>query len=176
LRILLYEGSVIIIDNRQDTVFGGFAPNSESAQILSKAMGSKTVMSGSVSRGKSDPSQSLQMIERPLMTPDELKSMPKGRFIVTKTGAYPMRTRLKLFKEWGITFGKSYEIAEQSARQVEYADRRKVEEEIIRRHSACVGVPEESEAEAAASGGPVHTPVQGITFEQFVQKREPERR
>jgi type IV secretion system protein VirD4 len=93
------EGSAIIIDNCQDTVFDGFAPNSESAQILSKAMGSKTVMSGSVSRGKNDPSQSLQMIERPLMTPDELKSMPKGWFIVTKTGAYPMCTRLKLFKE-----------------------------------------------------------------------------
>lgn len=42
------------------------------------------------------------MIERPLMTPDELKSMPKGHFIVTKTGAYPMRTRLKLFTEWGM--------------------------------------------------------------------------
>jgi len=154
------EGSAIIIDNCQDTVFGGFAPNSESAQILSKAMGSKTVMSGSVSRGKNDPSQSLQMIERPLMTPDELKSMPKGRFIVTKTGAYPMRTRLKLFTEWGITFGKPYEIAEQSAREVEYADRRGVEEEIIRRHSACVDVPEEPEADAVASGGLLHTQVQ----------------
>jgi type IV secretion system protein VirD4 len=170
------EGSAIIIDNCQDTVFGGFAPNSESAQILSKAMGNKTVMSGSVSRGKNDPSQSLQMIERPLMTPEELKSMPKGRFIVTKTGAYPMRTRLKLFKEWGITFGKPYEIAEQSARKVEYADRRQVEEEIIRRHSACVEVQEEAEIEAAASGGLVHTPAQAITFEQFVQKQEPERR
>ena len=108
------EGTSIIIDNCQDTVFGGFAPNSESAQILSKALGNQTVMSGSISRGKNDPSQSLQMIERPLMTPDELKSMPKGRFIVTKTGAYPMRTRLKLFLEWGITFGKPYEIAPQS--------------------------------------------------------------
>jgi type IV secretion system protein VirD4 len=152
------EGSAIIIDNCQDTVFGGFAPNSESAQILSKAMGSKTVMSGSVSRGKNDPSQSLQMIERPLMTPDELKSMPKGHFIVTKTGAYPMRTRLKLFLEWGITFGKSYEISEKSARKVEYADRRELEEEIIRRHAACEEMPEENAS--AAPGGILHTPAQ----------------
>jgi type IV secretion system protein VirD4 len=70
-------------------VFGGFAPNSESAQILSKSLGSQTVLSGSVSRGKNDPSQSLQMIERPLMTPDELKSMPKGRFIATKPEPIP---------------------------------------------------------------------------------------
>lgn len=154
------EGAAIIIDNCQDTVFGGFAPNSESAQILSKAMGSKTVMSGSISRGKNDPSQSLQMIERPLMTSDELKSMPKCHFIVTKTGTYPMRTRLKLFLEWGIRFDKVYEIAEQSARKVEYADRRELEEEIIRRNTACEEMPEEAEAEASVSSGMLHTLVQ----------------
>jgi type IV secretion system protein VirD4 len=154
------EGSAIIIDNCQDTVFGGFAPNSESAQILSKAMGSKTVMSGSVSRGKNDPSQSLQMMERPLMTPDELKFMPKGHFIVTKTGAYPMRTRLKLFLEWGIRFDKVYEIAEQSARKVSYADRHELEEEIIRRHAACEEEQEEAETKAPVSGGMLHTPEQ----------------
>ena len=36
-------------------------------------------MSGSVSRSKNDPSESLQMIERPLMTPDdELKKYAQG--------------------------------------------------------------------------------------------------
>jgi type IV secretion system protein VirD4 len=154
------EGSAIIIDNCQDTVFGGFAPNSESAQVLSKALGSKTVMSGSVSRGKNDPSQSLQMIERPLMTPDELKSMPKGHFIVTKTGAYPMRTRLKLFREWGITFGKSYEIPEQSARRVEYADRYTLEEEIIRRYAVCEELPEDIQTDMPSVGGMLHTQAQ----------------
>ncbi|WP_334291472.1 VirD4-like conjugal transfer protein, CD1115 family [Lacrimispora indolis] len=165
------EGAAIIIDNCQDTVFGGFAPNSESAQILSKALGSQTVMSGSVSRGKNDPSQSLQMIERPLMTPDELKSMPKGRFIVTKTGTSPMRTRLKLFLEWGITFGKVFEVAEQSARKVEYADRRKVEEEIIRRNTAFEPESEEAEYTSPPSGGMVHTPAPAINLEPMEQKQ-----
>lgn len=59
---------------------------------------------------------------------------------------------------------------------MEYADRRKVEEEIIRRYAACVDVPEEAETEAAASGGPAHTPTQKITFEQFVQPQGPERK
>ena len=72
------EGAEIIQDNVQDTIFGGFAPNSQTAEMLSKVPGNRTVMSGSISRGKNDPSQSLQMIERPLMTPDELKSIPKG--------------------------------------------------------------------------------------------------
>ena len=71
-----------------------------------------------------------------------------------------MRTRLKLFKEWGITFGKPYEIAEKSARIVEYADRRRVEEEIIRRHSSCEDVLEETNTGAGASGGLQHTPTQ----------------
>ena len=91
------EGAEIIIDNTQLTVFGGFAPNSESAQTLSKSLGSKTVLSGSISQSKNDPSRSLQMIERPLMTPDELKALPKGTFVVTKTGFYPMQVKLKLF-------------------------------------------------------------------------------
>lgn len=86
------EGSEIIVDNCQDILFGGFAPNSESAEVLSKALGNSTVLSGSVSKGKNDPSKSLQMIQRPLMTPDELKSLPKGHFILAKTGCHPMRT------------------------------------------------------------------------------------
>ena len=88
------EGAEIVCDNCQDTIFGGFAPQSKTAEALSSALGSRTVLSGSVSQGK-ESSQSLQMIERPLMTPDELKSVPKGEFVVMKTGAHPMRTRLR---------------------------------------------------------------------------------
>lgn len=76
------EGADVIIDNTQLTIFGGFAPNSTSAEVLSKSLGSRTVMSGSVSKSKNDPSQSLQMIERPLMTPDELKSLPKVHLLL----------------------------------------------------------------------------------------------
>lgn len=133
------EGAEIIIDNCQDTIFGGFAPNSESAEVLSKSLGNKTVMSGSVNRGKNDPSQSLQMIQRPLMTPDELKSLPKGNFIVSKTGTHPVKTKLKLFLKWGITFEEPMEFPEKSARKVAYADKQEIEEEIIRRYMCCMG-------------------------------------
>lgn len=121
------EGAEIIQDNVQDTIFGGFAPNSQTAEVLSKALGNRTVMSGSISRGKNDPSQSLQMIERPLMTPDELKSIPKGHFIVMKTGTHPMRTRLRLFLEWGITFEEPYVLPEKAARKVAYASKKELE-------------------------------------------------
>ena len=131
------EGSSIIIDNCQDILFGGFAPNSESADILSKALGNRTVLSGSISRGKNDPSQSLQMMGRPLMSPDELKTLPKGHFILAKTGCCPMQTQLPLFLKWGIRFGDAYEVAEQAARPVAYADRFELEQEIVRRSEDC---------------------------------------
>ena len=126
------EGAEILTDNCQDTIFGGFAPNSQTAEVLSKALGSRTVLSGSISRGKNDPSQSLQMIERPLMTPDELKSISKGHFIVMKTGTHPMQARLRLFLEWGITFGEPYQIPQQAARKVYYASKTELTDAIYR--------------------------------------------
>ena len=126
------EGAEILLDNCQDTIFGGFAPNSQTAEVLSKALGSRTVMSGSISRGKGETSQSLQMIERPLMTPDELKSIPKGHFIVMKTGTHPMRTRLRLFLEWGITFGEPYHVPQRAARKVYYASKAELTSAIYR--------------------------------------------
>ena len=126
------EGCEIIQDNCQDTIFGGFAPNSQTAEVLSKALGSRTVLSGSVSRGKNDPSQSLQMMERALLTPDELKSIPKGSFIVMKTSTHPMRTHLRLFLQWGITFGKPYTVPERADRAVDYANRVDLERSLPR--------------------------------------------
>lgn len=113
------EGQEIITDNTQLTIFGGFAPNSQSAEVLSKALGEQTVLSGTVSHGR-DRSQSLQMIGRPLMTPDELKSMPKGQFIVMKTGTHPMISPLKLYFKWGIEFEEPYMLEDKGARKVKY--------------------------------------------------------
>ncbi len=130
------EGAEIIVDNTQLTIFGGFAPNSTSAEALSKALGSRTVLSGSISRGKNDPTESLQMIERPLMTPDELKSMPKGQFVVMKTGAHPMKVKLKLFFNWGIEFNKDnpYTVKENANRKVEYAERKEIVDAVVAKY------------------------------------------
>ena len=118
------EGAEIIVDNTQLTVFGGFAPNSETAQVLSKSLGTRTVMSGSVSQSKNDPSRSLQIIERPLMTADELKSFPKGTFVVTKTGFNPIQVKLKLFFKWGIQFEKDpYVVPLRDNKNICYANR-----------------------------------------------------
>ena len=115
------EGAEIIGDNCQDTIFGGFAPNSQTAETLSKALGSRTVLTGSISKGKDSNSQSLQMAERALLSPDELKNLPKGDFIVMKTGTHPMRTKLQLYFKWGISFEKPYQVPERAQREVYYA-------------------------------------------------------
>ena len=124
------EGAEIIQDNVQDTIFGGFAPNSQTAEVLSKALGNQTVQSGYISKAKDGVNQSLQMVSRPLMSPDELKAIPKGSFIVMKTGTNPMRTQLRLFLDWGITFGEAYQTQEHGQRKVYYADRKELEEAI----------------------------------------------
>lgn len=116
------QGMEIITDNTQLTVFGGFAPNSQSAEALSKSLGEQTVLSGSVSQGR-DKSQSLQMIGRPLMTVDELKTMPKGQFIVMKTGSHPMISKLKLYFRWGIEFEDEYRLPDKTAKAVSYMER-----------------------------------------------------
>ena len=153
------EGCEIIQDNCQDTIFGGFAPNSQTAEVLSRALGSRTVLSGSVSRGKNDPSQSLQMMERALLTPDELKSIPKGSFIVMKTGTHPMRTRLQLFLNWGITFGEPYVVPERANRAVAYANRVDLE-----RNLPQLSEPEEMDESrgyaVSSRGGIAHAPAQ----------------
>ena len=134
------EGSEIIRDNCQDTIFGGFAPGSQTAEVLSKALGSRTVQVGSVSQSKHDPSRSLQMVERPLMTADELRSIPKGSFIVMKTGCHPMQTRLRLFLDWGITFEKKgYAVPAHANRKVFYAGRKDLEASILRQRMRSMG-------------------------------------
>lgn len=163
------EGEEIIVDNTQLTIFGGFAPNSPSAEVLSKALGTRTVLTGSVNKGKNDPSESLQMTERPLMSADELKAMPKGQFVVMKTGAHPMKVRLKLFFDWGISFGEPYTVKENANRKVEYAEKKELVEKIVEKY--CPDLKDETEEKSKTRGG-----IGGQSQVESRRHFEPERR
>lgn len=163
------EGEEIIVDNTQLTIFGGFAPNSPSAEVLSKALGTRTVLTGSVNKGKNDPSESLQMTERPLMSADELKAMSKGQFVVMKTGAHPMKVRLKLFFDWGISFGEPYTVKENANRKVEYAEKKELIEKIVEKY--CPDLKDETEEKAKSRGG-----IGGQSQVESRRHFEPERR
>lgn len=84
------------------------------------------------------------------MTPDELKSIPKGEFVVMKTGSHPMRTRLRLFLDWGITFGDPYQTPDHGQRKVYYAGRQELEAAIIQRYWT---QPEKKETAHPPQGG-----------------------
>jgi type IV secretion system protein VirD4 len=143
---------------------------------MSRNLGNRTVMTGSISRGKNDPSQSLQMVQRPLMTADELKAMPKGKFIVSKTGTNPMRSTLKLFCNWGIKFEEPYEIEEKSHRKVAYADKRELEAEIIRRQAETIDYPDDYVIPGAtAQSGMQHTPAKVRMPYSEAEQKEPMR-
>ena len=76
------------------------------------------------------------MMERPLMTADELKSMPKGQFVVMKTGFYPMIVHLKLFFNWGITFDEAhpYTVRENGNREIYYASKAELQQAILAKY------------------------------------------
>lgn len=172
------EGAEIIVDNTQITLFGGFAPNSSSAETLSKALGSRTVMSGSISRGKDNPSHSLQMVERALMTPDELKAMPKGEFIVMKTGVHPMKVHLKLFFKWGIEFDEEhpYVVPENGNRRVQYAEKKEIQQSIMEKYHPESIFDAPPVSEKANNGGKPHGDEQQNIFDEVKPLNEKERR
>lgn len=74
------------------------------------------------------------MMEQPLLTPDELKSIPKGEFIVMKTGCHPMRTKLRLFLDWGITFEEPYTVPKRMDCTVEYAGQGELRKSILEKY------------------------------------------
>ena len=156
------EGAAIIQDNCQLTIAGGFAPTSETADIISRALGTRTVLTGSVSRGTEKTSQNLQMTDRPLMSPDELKSMKPGLFIVMKTGTHPFVSRLKLFTEWGIAFDKDvFAVPDKAARTVCYA----CKETILAAVNKVFPVPKEPEETSDKAQG------ENVTVEQAMDRR-----
>ena len=86
-------------------------------------------------QSKGEGSRSLQMIERPLMTPDELKALPKGTFIVTKTGFYPIKVKLKLFFKWGIRFEKEpFTVPMRDRATICYASREELSEAVCNKY------------------------------------------
>lgn len=128
------HGAATILKNCQITLAGGFAALDDSAESVSKALGSRTVMSGSVGRGRHK-SENLQMTGRPLMTPDELRLLPKGSYVRLQSGRRPSIFRTKHHEKWHIPFpeGTEFSLPERRLWKVAYANRQK----IVRSLAAC---------------------------------------
>ena len=107
-----------------DTIAGAFGPLSQDAEFISKQLGSRTAQTGSVTTDGKTGEQSLseQMMEVPLMAPNELREMPRGEYVLLKTFCRSARTRIPLFTEWGITLEEKYQVPERAIREIEYMD------------------------------------------------------
>lgn len=112
-----------IQENCTNTLFSQLSARSKTAQALTKALGSETVMSGSISQGQNRSNTNLNMIGKPLMTTDQLEVLPKGDWILDKIGMHPMKMNIRQSFKTGIELDSPYEIPEQGLRTVSYASR-----------------------------------------------------
>lgn len=134
------------------TMFSGFAPQSKDADELSKALGNRTIMTGSVSSNKmgGNVNKTLQMMQQPLMTPAQIRALKRGQFILMKTGMRPARLTLHFFSELGIEYQKNtlYSAAKHTARTVEYASKASLEAKLSKESSLLKQMKLEKESEA----------------------------
>jgi len=122
------EGGDIILDCCTNTLIGSLSPLTKDAETISRALGNQTVQSGSVSHSgnsfeRANSSKSLNMIQRSLMTADEIQNMPEDQWILMKTRMHPLLTCLKYFTKWGIRLNSPFAMDENATRRVFYASR-----------------------------------------------------
>lgn len=117
------DESKIIQECCQNVMFGCLSPMSSTAKDLSQMLGTQTVQSGSVSKGKTN-STSYQMHGKPLMSEDEITRMPKYNFIFRKTGIPPFKTKLRRSPYWGINPDEDkFEMPKGELKTIHYATR-----------------------------------------------------
>lgn len=125
------DGTEIILDSCQNALFGGQAPLSKRAEDLSRMLGTQTVQSGSVSHSSNglfdtNSSQNLQMVQKQLITAEQLKALPRNQWILTKTHCHPMITTMRWYSDWGIQLDSPFQMPEFAAREVKYASAEKL--------------------------------------------------
>ena len=91
-------------------------------------------MTGSVSSNKmgGNVNKTLQMMQQPLMTPDQIRALKRGQFILMETGMRPARLTLHFFSELGIEYSKEtlYNVKKRLSRVVEYASKSSLETQL----------------------------------------------
>lgn len=123
------DGEKIIRDCCQTVIFGGFSPMSDTAVEFSKLLDTQTVAGGSVSVnsrggslfGDSNSGRSVNMISRSLITPDELRRLPFGSWIVTRRSEHPFIAHLPRYDQWGIRLDLPYISEQRSRTAAQYA-------------------------------------------------------
>lgn len=132
------EGAKIIKDNCQLQMFTGIAPTSDDADLFSKHLGTYTAKGGSISHpgGGKGNSKTDSMVSVPLMSAEQIKIMPRGDFVIMRTGSHPIKCHFDLFLDWGIPpYNTASERAATKAQEVKYASRDEIENNILQEAS-----------------------------------------
>ena len=90
------------------------------------------------------------------MSADELKSIPKGHFVVMKTGCHPMQTELRLFLEWGISFEEAYTVPKRENAYIRYAGREELMNAIMEKYPCKNTAKVDKAAESKRETAPPH--------------------
>ena len=104
--------------------------------------------------------------------------MPKGEFIVMKTGVHPMKVHLKLFFKWGIEFDEEhpYVVPENGNRRVQYAEKKEIQQGIMEKYHPESIFDAPPVSEKANNGGNPHGDEQKNIFDEVKPLNEKERR
>lgn len=141
------EGGEIIIDCCTNALIGGFSPLSKGAEEVSKALGTQTVQSASISNSSrgifdTNSSRTLQLVQKPLMTAEQIRTMPEDQWILMKTRKKAMLTTMKRFDDWGIKLDSPFRMPEFATRQVKYASKDELRSAVLKKHPVAERIEE----------------------------------
>ena len=121
------DNATNIKSNCQNTLFSYLSTGSSDASTFSKALDTTTVQVGSVSSqtssNRSSSSVTRSMAKKNLMSSGQISRLPKGNWILMKSGMNPSQQKLIPADQMGIEFNDNFTIDPRPIRTVRYADR-----------------------------------------------------
>ena len=74
------------------------------------------------------------MVQRPLLTADEIKTLEQNKWILMKSRCHPLISIMKRYNEWGIELDSPYQMPENAARRVKYADKDELRHAVLQKY------------------------------------------
>lgn len=133
------NGAKSILSCCKSVIFGGFSPMTDDAEYFSKLLDTQTVAGGSVSNSSSErsgsSSKNISMMSRRLMTPDELRRLPKFNWAVQHGSQHPFISKMPYWKNWGITYDDPFKMPKSEPREIHYGNVKRLKTAILEKYN-----------------------------------------
>lgn len=133
------NGAKSILSCCKSVIFGGFSPMTDDAEYFSKLLDTQTVAGGSVSNSSnqrsSNSSKNISMVSRRLMTPDELRRLPKFNWVVQHGSQHPFISKMPYWTNWGITYDDPFKMPKSEPREIHYGNVKRLKTAILAKYS-----------------------------------------